>query len=151
MLANIIHANTAEMTHDDTHAAPAWSLLSMNVRLLTLAYFLHTLRRHRNGVLLDPLIISKCIKSMIIYFYFQFLLLQKWLGLRTRYISRHSSPDTCHAIAVLIAASRHVQPAAAVAGLQHSACSAAVGSCSFTASAEPCHGHRLSPLLATSC
>ena len=139
------------MTHDDTHAAPAWSLLSMNVRLLPLAYFLHTLHRCRNCVLLDPLIISKCIKSMIIYFYFQFLLLQKWLGLRTRYISRHSSPDTCHAIAVLIAASRHVQPAAAVAGLQHSACSAAVGSCFFTTSAEPCHGHRLSPLLATSC
>ena len=69
MLANIIHANTAEMTHDDTHAAPAWSLLSMNVRLLTLAYFLHTLHRCRNGVLLDPLIISKCISKKYDYLF----------------------------------------------------------------------------------
>ena len=55
--------------------------------------------------------------TIIIFFYFPFLLLQKWRVLRTRYqpslVTGHVCCSfTCHAIAVLTAVSTHVQHSA---------------------------------------
>ena len=105
------------------------------VRLLTLAHFYTRCCTAAEilKITSDKVKVKvKCMCTILIFFYFPFLLLQKWRGLRTRYqpslVTGHVCCSiTCHAIAVLTAVSRHVQPAAlcsavmqwAAAALQH--------------------------------